>query len=46
MLDPVEIETGDWISLEALSHQIGQTPTAFCPVFRYVWATVGGLGPN
>ena len=45
VLDPVEIETGDWITVEALNHQIAQTPTAFCPVFRHVWTTIGGLGP-
>ena len=44
VLDPVEIEAGDWITTEALNHQIKQTPTVFCPVFRHVWTIVGGLG--
>lgn len=43
VLDPFEIEAGDWFALDELSLRIQTAPHSFCSVFRHIWKTTRNL---
>jgi len=36
-LHPEEIETGEWLSAQAIEHRLEKQPEIFCPAFRWLW---------
>jgi isopentenyl-diphosphate Delta-isomerase len=46
LLDPVEIDRGDWFAPDSIDRWIAEAPHEFADAFRLIWQILRALGPS